>query len=190
MNVTSMRISGILELREIVLSFQNSLNLVNADGVFVSVVVMCCMNEATPTNIPCTCYLAKIIFLCLMSVLSWRVSLARNPYQSITEPRYLMLVTISSFCPFTLISVLMPLGRQLADIQTVTVSQRILQQPRCTPPSSLAIHIIMPAHQLCIDIGENCDCSGTLSPPPPCPSAFPALHPTPFAAASSQWKQN
>ena len=27
----------------------------------------------------------------------------------ITEPRYLKLVTVSSFCPFTLISVLMPL---------------------------------------------------------------------------------
>ena len=36
--------------------------------VFVSVVVMCVMNEPTPRNIPCTCYLAKIKFLCFVSV--------------------------------------------------------------------------------------------------------------------------
>ena len=33
-----------------------------------------------------------------------------EPSSVITEPRYLKLVTVSSFCPFTLISVLMPLG--------------------------------------------------------------------------------
>ena len=32
-----------------------------------------------------------------------------QPSSVITEPRYLKLVTVSSFCPFTLISVLMPL---------------------------------------------------------------------------------
>ena len=32
-----------------------------------------------------------------------------EPPSVITEPRYLKLVTVSSFCPFTLISVLMPL---------------------------------------------------------------------------------
>ena len=31
-----------------------------------------------------------------------------EPSSVITEPRYLKLVTVSSFCPFTLISVLMP----------------------------------------------------------------------------------
>ena len=32
-----------------------------------------------------------------------------EPSSVITEPRYLKLVTVSRFCPFTLISVLMPL---------------------------------------------------------------------------------
>ena len=32
-----------------------------------------------------------------------------EPSSAITEPRYLKLVTVSSFCPFTVISVLMPL---------------------------------------------------------------------------------
>ena len=32
-----------------------------------------------------------------------------EPSSVITEPRYLKLVTVSNFCPFTLISVLMPL---------------------------------------------------------------------------------
>ena len=32
-----------------------------------------------------------------------------EPSSVITEPRYLNLVTVSNFCPFTLISVLMPL---------------------------------------------------------------------------------
>ena len=32
-----------------------------------------------------------------------------QPSSAITEPRYLKLVTVSVFCPFTLISVLMPL---------------------------------------------------------------------------------
>ena len=33
-----------------------------------------------------------------------------EPSSVITEPRYLKLVTVSNFCPFTLISVLMPLA--------------------------------------------------------------------------------
>ena len=32
-----------------------------------------------------------------------------EPLSVITEPRHLKLVTVSSFCPFTLVSVLMPL---------------------------------------------------------------------------------
>ena len=32
-----------------------------------------------------------------------------EPSSVITEPRYLKLLTVSSFCPFTLISLLMPL---------------------------------------------------------------------------------
>ena len=35
---------------------------------FVSVVVMCVVNEQTPRNIPCTYYLVKIQFFCLVSV--------------------------------------------------------------------------------------------------------------------------
>ena len=46
----------------------------------------------------------------LLSVLSWRVSLVWNQHLLIiTEPRNLKLVTVSRFCYFILISVLMPL---------------------------------------------------------------------------------
>ena len=62
MDVTREHISHILELREILLSFQTGFNLVN-------------------TAVVC----------------------------AILESRYLKLVTVSSLCPFTLISVLMPL---------------------------------------------------------------------------------
>ena len=75
MDVTRERISRILELREILLSFQTGFYLVNA-------AVVCAI-------------LVGILGLESLSV--------------ITEPRYLKLVTVSSFCPFTLISVLMPL---------------------------------------------------------------------------------
>ena len=68
--MTRERISRILELREILLSFKTGFSLVNA-------AVICAVLE--------------------------RLSLV------ITEPSYLQLVTVSSFCPFTLISVLMPL---------------------------------------------------------------------------------
>ena len=44
----------------------------------------------------------------LSSALSWRVSRIAQTTDT-TEPRYLKLVTVSSFYPFTLISFLMPL---------------------------------------------------------------------------------
>ena len=75
MDVTRKRIRHILELREIVLSFQTGFSLVNA-------AVVCAILES-------------ISGLETSSV--------------ITEPRYLKLVTVSNLCPFTLISVLMPL---------------------------------------------------------------------------------
>ena len=74
-DVTRERISRILELREILLSFQTGFNLDSA-------AVVCAILESIPG-------------LELSSV--------------ITEPRHLKLVTVSSFCSFTLISVLMPL---------------------------------------------------------------------------------
>ena len=73
MNVTRECISHILELREILMSFQTSFNLVNAAGV------------------------------CAI----WESISGLEPSSVITEPRYLKLVTVSSFCPFTLIFVLM-----------------------------------------------------------------------------------
>ena len=73
MDVTRERISRILELREILLSFQTGFNLVNA-------AVVCAVLES---------------------------SSGLEPSLVITEPSYLKLVTVSSFCPFTLISVLM-----------------------------------------------------------------------------------
>ena len=76
MDVTRERISRILELREILLSFQTGFSLVNA-------VVVCAIPESIS---------------------------GLEPSSAITEPRYLKLVTISSFSPFTLISALMPLG--------------------------------------------------------------------------------
>ena len=75
MDVTRERISRILELREILLSFQTSFNLVNA-------AVVCAILESIS---------------------------GLEPSAAITEPRSLKLVTVSSFCPFTLVSVLMPL---------------------------------------------------------------------------------
>ena len=73
MNVTKERISRILELREIFLSFQTDSNLVNA-------AVVCAILESIS---------------------------GLEPSSVIAEPRYLKLVTVSSFCLFTLISVLM-----------------------------------------------------------------------------------
>ena len=75
MDVTRDRISCILELREILLSFQTGFDLVNA-------AVVCAILES----------------------ISGTESLSDT-----TQPRYLKLVTVSSFCPFTLVSVLMPL---------------------------------------------------------------------------------
>ena len=74
MDVTRELISRILELREILLSFQTGFSLVN-------VAVACAILESIS---------------------------GLEPSSVIIEPRYLKLVTISSFCPFTLISVLMP----------------------------------------------------------------------------------
>ena len=71
MNATRERISRILELREILLSFQIGFNPVNA-------AVVCAFLESIS---------------------------GLEPSSVITEPRYLKLVTVSSFCPFILISV-------------------------------------------------------------------------------------
>ena len=75
MDVTRERIIRILELREILLSFQTGFNL-------VSTAVVCAIVESIS---------------------------GLEPSSVITETRYLKLVTVSNFCPFTLISVLMPL---------------------------------------------------------------------------------
>ena len=74
MDVTKERISRILELREIFLSFQTGFNVVNAAAVI--------------------CVILKSIS-------------GLEPSSVMTEPRYLKLVTVSSFSPFTLISVLL-----------------------------------------------------------------------------------
>ena len=71
MDVTRERISRILELREILLSIQTDLSLVNA-------AVVCAILESISDL---------------------------GPSSLITEPSYLKLVTVLSFCPFTLISV-------------------------------------------------------------------------------------
>ena len=75
MDVTKEHISHILELREILLSFQTGFNSVNA-------AVVCALLESNS---------------------------GLEPSSVITESSYLKLVTVSRFCPFTLISVLMPL---------------------------------------------------------------------------------
>ena len=75
MDVTREVISSILELREILLSIQTGVSLVNAAAV-------CAIMESIS---------------------------GLEPSSVITEPRYLKLVIVSSFCPFTLISLLMPL---------------------------------------------------------------------------------
>ena len=66
MNVTRERISRILELREILLSINNGLSLVNA-------AVACAILQSNS---------------------------GLEPSSVITEPRYLKLVTVSSFCPY------------------------------------------------------------------------------------------
>ena len=75
MDVTKERISRILELTEILLSFQTGFNLVNA-------AVICAILESIS---------------------------GLEPSSDTMEPKYLKLVTVSSFYPFSLISVLMPL---------------------------------------------------------------------------------
>ena len=76
MHLTQERISRILKLREILLSFQTGFNLI------VNAAVVCATLESIS---------------------------GLEPSSVITQPRYLKLVTDSSFCPFTLNSVLMPL---------------------------------------------------------------------------------
>ena len=71
MDVTRERISRILELREILLSIQIGISLVNA-------AVACAILQSIS---------------------------GLDPSSVITESRYLKLVTVSSFCPFTLISI-------------------------------------------------------------------------------------
>ena len=66
MYVTRERISGIFELREILLSFQAGFSLLNAT-------VVCAILESIS---------------------------GLEPSSLTTEPRYLKLVTVSSFCPF------------------------------------------------------------------------------------------
>ena len=70
MDVTREQLSRILELREILLSFQTGFNLVNA-------AVVCAVLESISDL---------------------------EPSSVITGPLYLKLVTVSSFCPFILIS--------------------------------------------------------------------------------------
>ena len=74
-DVTRERISRILKMREILLSFQTGFKFANAT-------VACAILESIS---------------------------GLEPSSVITEPRYLKFVTVSSFCQFTLISVLMPL---------------------------------------------------------------------------------
>ena len=70
MDVTREHISRILELRDILLSFQTGFDFVNA---------------------AIACGILKSIS-------------GLEPSSVINEPRYLKLVTVSTFCPFTLIS--------------------------------------------------------------------------------------
>ena len=70
-DVTRERISRILELREMLLSFQACFNRVSAAVV--------CANLESISGL--------------------------EPSSVLAEPRYLKFVTVSSFCPFTLISV-------------------------------------------------------------------------------------
>ena len=66
MDVTRESISRILQVREILLSFQTGFNVVNA-----AVAILKSISRLEPSS-------------------------------GLTEPRYLKLVTVSSFCPFTL----------------------------------------------------------------------------------------
>ena len=71
MDVTTERIIRILELREILMSFQTGFNLI------VSAAVVCAILKSIS---------------------------GLEPSSLTTEPRYWKLVTVSSYCPFTLIS--------------------------------------------------------------------------------------
>ena len=73
LDVTRKRISGILKLGEMLLSFLTDFSLVNAAVV--------CANLESISGL--------------------------EPMSDTTQPWYLKFVTVSSFCPFTLISLLM-----------------------------------------------------------------------------------
>ena len=91
MNVTRERISCILELREMHLSFQTGFTLVNA-------VVVCNILESI---------------------------LGLEPPSNSTDPRYVKLVTLSSFCLFTLISLLIPLVLFVINVEVCKDAQLI-----------------------------------------------------------------
>ena len=57
----------------------------------------------------CHSKLVSTLSTLLLSVLSWKSISGVEPSSVIIERKYLKLVTVSSFCPFILISVLMPL---------------------------------------------------------------------------------
>ena len=108
MDVTRERISRILELREILLSFQTGFKLVNA-------AVVCAILESIS---------------------------GLEPSSIITEPRYLKLVTVSSFCPFTLICKVNVNGETipnarltLHNVWAVCIFVFCLQNSKCSGPS-------------------------------------------------------
>ena len=98
------RIRRILELREILMSFQTGFNLVNT-------AVLCTILESIS---------------------------GLEPPSVVTEPRHLKLVTASSFCPFTLISVSMPqrvflLLKLNCRYLTLKWSRRVTSRPNTSP---------------------------------------------------------
>ena len=103
MDVTRERINRILELREILLSFQTGFNLVNA----------------------------VVVFAILESISGF------EPSSYTTEPRYLKLVAVSSFCPFTLISVLMP---RVVFVISLVFSELISMWRLCQDALSRSVH--------------------------------------------------
>ena len=110
--MTRERISHILELREMLLPFQTGFNLVNA------AVVCCILESISGFNLVS----AAVVCAILESISGFNLVNAAvvcailesisglEPSSDTTEARFLKLATVSSFCPFTLISLLMPLG--------------------------------------------------------------------------------
>ena len=94
----------------------------------------------------------------------------------ITEPRYLKLVTISSFCPFTLISVLMALVRQGGRyniVYTVDITSRGSNDQH--PPRQGGIHIDLHTLRPCLLTLSLCLSPYTLSLPVSLHSLFACL---------------